>query len=137
MAIQPDLLDLLDEAPKGTLDALLSPDQIYESDDPALFTRLREDNRFDRKGIRIAPKDLGQVFSAFSNGPSTKGGVVVIGLTLTRVGNMSAPAPSMIPPRLSGEPTLPFLHQSIDRSTACRRYRPTHVRTEPYRRSRS
>ena len=62
MTMQPDLLDLIQEPePGGTLDTLLIPDQIYESDDPDLSVRLSEDNRFERKGYRTAPKDLGRV----------------------------------------------------------------------------
>jgi len=80
----PDQLDLL-ELLSGTdrqppLDELLTPDQIYESNDIALLVRLAEDDRFDRKGSRTPPSGLGSVFVAFSNGPSTRGGVVTFGI---------------------------------------------------------
>lgn len=81
MAPQLDLLELLSDTEwHPPLDELLTPDQIYESSDPAIFVRLAEDDRFDRKSSRTPPNGLGSVFSAFSNGPSTRGGVVVFGI---------------------------------------------------------
>lgn len=80
MAEQLDLLDLLNRLDRPSVEALLTPDQIYESDDPALFTRLTEDARFDRKSCRIQPSGLAPCFSAFANGPSVEGGVIAVGI---------------------------------------------------------
>jgi ATP-dependent DNA helicase RecG len=63
-----------------TIDPLLTPEQIFEAEDQELYCRLTEDDRFDRKSSKIQAKDLGPVLSAMSNGPSVKGGVVVIGI---------------------------------------------------------
>lgn len=71
------LLDLLDRPP---IEAMLTPDQIYESDDYKLFSRLIEDARFDRKSASIQPKDLAKYLSGFGNGPSVEGGVLAIGI---------------------------------------------------------
>lgn len=81
MMEQLDLLDLLNRLDRPSVEALLTPDQIYESDDYALFCRLVEDARFDRKSSRIQPNGLAPCFSAFANGPSVEGGVVAIGIS--------------------------------------------------------
>jgi ATP-dependent DNA helicase RecG len=77
---QIDLLEYLLAIGRSPLDALLTADQIFESNDPALFTRLMEDARFERKGPGIQPAGLGPAFSAFSNGPSIGGGVIAVGV---------------------------------------------------------
>jgi ATP-dependent DNA helicase RecG len=74
---QLSLLDLLDRPP---IEALYKPDQIYESDDYTLFTRLTEDPRFDRKSGSAEPKLLAKYLSAFGNGPAVDGGVLAIGI---------------------------------------------------------
>jgi ATP-dependent DNA helicase RecG len=71
------LFDILDARP---IDALLTPEQIYTTDDPALFQRLGENPHFDRKSGKISPRDLAPLLSAFGNGPSVSGGVVAIGI---------------------------------------------------------
>jgi hypothetical protein len=77
MGAQLNLLDLFDEP---TLEALYTPEQIYTSDDPSLYSRLEENPHFERKGRRIAPRDLAEPLSAFGNGPHISGGVVAIGI---------------------------------------------------------
>jgi ATP-dependent DNA helicase RecG len=77
---QLDLLEYLDASQRSPLDALLTPDQIYESDDPTLFARLVEDARFDRKGAGVQAPGLGPTISAFSIGPAIGGGVIAIGV---------------------------------------------------------
>lgn len=74
---QMSLLDLLEKPP---IEALFSPDQIYDSDDVALFSRLTEDHRFDRKSAKVQPKELAKYLSGFGNGPSVDGGVLAIGV---------------------------------------------------------
>jgi ATP-dependent DNA helicase RecG len=74
---QMSLLDILDRPP---IEALYSPDQIYESEDFQLFSRLTEDPRFDRKSASAQPKELAKYLSAFGNGPSVDGGVLAIGI---------------------------------------------------------
>lgn len=74
------IFDLLDQP----IDGLLRPDQIFASDDPALFVRLIEDDRFDRKSSRIEARDLAPHLSAFGNGPSIQGGVLAIGINNKR-----------------------------------------------------
>lgn len=71
------LWDYLDRPP---IEALFKPDQIYESNDPGLFTRLTEDPRFDRKSGNTDGKVLAKYLSAFGNGPSVDGGVLAIGV---------------------------------------------------------
>lgn len=82
MADQLNFLQSLTQIePKASIDALLTPDQIWESDDVNLFVRLSEDDRFDRKSARIEPRGLAPTFSAFSNGPSVRGGVIAFGIS--------------------------------------------------------
>lgn len=75
-----DQLSLLDLLEKPPIEALYSPDQIFDSEEVALFSRLTEDHRFDRKSARVQPKELAKYLSAFGNGPSVDGGVLVIGI---------------------------------------------------------
>ncbi|WP_299971548.1 ATP-binding protein [uncultured Roseobacter sp.] len=77
---QNDQLSLLDLLEKPPIEALYSPDQIYDSEDVTLFSRLTEDHRFDRKSARTQPKELAKYLSAFGNGPSVDGGVLAIGI---------------------------------------------------------
>ncbi|OSQ41197.1 ATP-binding protein [Thalassospira sp. MCCC 1A01428] len=71
------LLDLLEKPP---IEALYSPDQIYDSNDVSLITRLTEDHRFDRKSAKAQPKELAKYLSGFGNGPNVDGGVLAIGI---------------------------------------------------------
>ena len=80
MAEQLDLFDLLNHLEPPSIEALLTPDQIYESADPLLFARLAEDARFDRKSSRVQPSGLAPCLSAFGNGPSIEGGVIAVGV---------------------------------------------------------
>lgn len=74
---QLSLIDLLEKPP---IEAFYSPDQIYDSEDVSLFSRLTEDHRFDRKSAKIQPKELAKYLSGFGNGPSVDGGVLAIGI---------------------------------------------------------
>lgn len=74
---QLSLLDLLERPP---IEALYSPEQIYDSSDFKLFSRLTEDQRFDRKSAKVQPKELAKYLSGFGNGPSVDGGVLAIGI---------------------------------------------------------
>lgn len=69
MADQLSLLDLLDRPIEG----LFKPDQIFDTQDATLLTRLTEDDRFDRKSGRIQARGLASYLSAFGNGPSILG----------------------------------------------------------------
>jgi ATP-dependent DNA helicase RecG len=77
MVEQLSLMDLLE---RPTAEALFKPDQIYESDDYELFTRLTEDDRFDRKSGRVQGRGLATCLSAFGNGRSMAGGVIAVGI---------------------------------------------------------
>jgi ATP-dependent DNA helicase RecG len=77
VAQQLSLLELLE---RPTLDALVKPDQVFNSDDWQFVTKHPENTRFDRKSARIAPAALAECLSAFGNGPAVEGGVVVIGV---------------------------------------------------------
>ncbi len=81
MPSQMSIFDLLE---RPSLDALLKPDQIYETDDYTLFTRLTEDDRYDRKSSRQPASGLAVYLSAFGNGPSVNGGVIAVGITNDR-----------------------------------------------------
>ncbi len=74
---QTSLLDLFERPP---IEALYSPDQIFESDDPGLLIRLTEDARFDRKSAAAQGKELAKYLSAFGDGPPVEGGVLAIGI---------------------------------------------------------
>ena len=73
-------LDFFTQLEKPTLDQLLTPDEIFDSGDIGLILRLGEDHRLDYKSARRAPKDFAKELSAFGNGPSHFGGVVVVGV---------------------------------------------------------
>lgn len=77
MSDQLSLLDLLD---RPSVEGLFKPDQIFETDDYTLFSRLPEDDRFDRKSGRVDSKGLGTCLSSFGNGPSIFGGVIAVGV---------------------------------------------------------
>lgn len=77
-------LSLFDLFERPSVDALLKPDQIYETDDYTLFNRLTEDDRYDRKSCREDPRALAVCLSAFGNGPSIDGGVIAIGVANNR-----------------------------------------------------
>src|SRR5688572_6438886 len=73
-------LSLLDLMMESQVDHLLSVDEIFATGDSDLFTRLPEDQRFERKSAKVDPAALADYLSAFGNGPSVSGGVVVIGI---------------------------------------------------------
>jgi ATP-dependent DNA helicase RecG len=73
-------LDLLEWMEKPTLEAVVKPDIVFDSEDWAFVTRHPENTRFERKSARIDPKDLAVCLSAFGNGPAIEGGVVAIGI---------------------------------------------------------
>jgi ATP-dependent DNA helicase RecG len=59
--------------------ALLSVDEIYANASVALFRRLREDRRVERKQAAIHPDALGEYFSMWAN-TAPDGGLIVIGM---------------------------------------------------------
>lgn len=73
-------LDFFAKLDNPTLEQLLTPDQIYESDDIALLLRIGEDHRLDYKSAKRQPKDFAKELSAFGNGPSHLGGVIAAGI---------------------------------------------------------
>ncbi|WP_082659265.1 ATP-binding protein [Aureimonas sp. AU40] len=73
-------LDLLELLEKQSLDNLASADDLYKSNDVSLLLRQTESNCFDRKSARIQPDQLAICLSAFGNGPSVHGGVILIGV---------------------------------------------------------
>lgn len=73
-------LDFFARLDHPTLEQLLSPEQIYESEDIDLIVRIGEDHRLDYKSAKRQPKDFAKELSAFGNGPSHLGGVVVVGV---------------------------------------------------------
>lgn len=75
-----DQLDFFSILENPTVEQLLTPDQVYETDDIDLILRLGEDHRLDYKSARRQPKDFARELSAFGNGPSHMGGVIVVGV---------------------------------------------------------
>lgn len=73
-------LDFFSRLDNPTLEQLLTPDQIYESDDVALLVSLGEDHRLDYKSAQKQPKEFARQLSAFGNGPSHMGGVIAAGI---------------------------------------------------------
>jgi ATP-dependent DNA helicase RecG len=73
-------LSLLESLERPTIEALIKPDQIFQSDDQKLVTTHPENTRFERKSARIHPAELAVCLSAFGNGPAVEGGVVAIGI---------------------------------------------------------
>lgn len=55
---QLSLLDLLERPP---IEALYSAEQIYDTTDFRLFSRLTEDHRFDRRSAKAQPKELAKM----------------------------------------------------------------------------
>jgi hypothetical protein len=79
-------LTFLDWLEKSHVDiAMMTPDEIYHSDDYTILARLTEDQRFDRKSSRINPNDLAEGLSAFGNDPYIEGGVIVVGIANDRL----------------------------------------------------
>lgn len=76
-AKQLSLLELLE---RPTVQALVKPDQVFNSDDWRFVVSHPETTMFDRKSSRIAPAGLAECLSAFGNGPAVEGGVVLIGV---------------------------------------------------------
>jgi ATP-dependent DNA helicase RecG len=75
-----DQLDFFSMLENPTVEQLLTPDQVYEADDVELILRLGEDHRLDYKSARRQPKEFAKDLSAFGNGPSHMGGVIVVGV---------------------------------------------------------
>lgn len=75
-----DQLDFFSRLDHPTLEQLLPPEQIYESDDVDLVLRIGEDHRLDYKSARRQSKDFAKELSAFGNGPSHLAGVIVVGV---------------------------------------------------------
>lgn len=73
-------LNFLELLERPTLDALIKPDQIYESEDWRFVVAQPENTRFERKSGRVRPETLAECLSAFGNGPAVEGAVVVIGV---------------------------------------------------------
>lgn len=73
-------LSLLELLERPTLDALIKPDQIFESEDWPFVVKQPENTRFERKSGRVRPEALAECLSAFGNGPAVEGGVVAIGI---------------------------------------------------------
>lgn len=73
-------LSLLEILERPTLDALIKPDQIFDSEDWDFVVQQPENTRFERKSGRVKPEILAQCLSAFGNGPAVEGGVVAIGV---------------------------------------------------------
>jgi hypothetical protein len=77
-----DQLDFFSILENPTVEQLLTPDQVYETDDIDLILRLGEDHRLDYKSARRQPKDFARELSAFGNGPSHMGGDLPPGSSL-------------------------------------------------------
>lgn len=73
-------LNFLELLERPTVEALIKPDQIYNSEDWKFIAGQPETTRFERKSARINPKDLAVCLSAFGNGPAVEGGIVAIGI---------------------------------------------------------
>ncbi|KRB14960.1 hypothetical protein ASD99_12095 [Mesorhizobium sp. Root695] len=73
-------LSLLEWMEKPTLEAVVKPDIVFDSEDWVFVTKHPENTRFERKSGRIEPKDLAVCLSAFGNGPAIEGGIVAIGI---------------------------------------------------------
>lgn len=73
-------LSFLELLERPTLDALIKPDQIFESEDWRFVVEQPENTRFERKSGRVRPETLAECLSAFGNGPAVEGGIVAIGV---------------------------------------------------------
>lgn len=73
-------LSFLEVLERPTLDALIKPDQLFESDDWRFIAAQPENTRFERKSARVKPETLAECLSAFGNGPAVEGAVVAIGI---------------------------------------------------------
>ena len=73
-------LNFLELLERPTLDALIKPDQVFDSDDWRFVVGQPENTRFERKSGRVRPETLAECLSAFGNGPAVEGGVVAIGI---------------------------------------------------------
>lgn len=77
MAQQLSLLEMLE---RPTVEALVKPDHVFNTDDWRFVAQHPENTRFDRKSAKIAPVGLAECLSAFGNGPAVEGGIVAIGI---------------------------------------------------------
>lgn len=73
-------LSFLEILERPTVEALIKPDQIFESEDWRFVVSQPENTRFERKSGKIRPEGLAICLSAFGNGPAVEGGVVAIGI---------------------------------------------------------
>jgi ATP-dependent DNA helicase RecG len=73
-------LDFLELLERPTVEALVKPDQVFESDDWRFVVSHPENTRFERKSARVDGRALAECLSAFGNGPAVEGGVLVIGI---------------------------------------------------------
>lgn len=73
-------LSFLEALERPTVEGLIKPDQLFESQDWRFVAAQPENTIFDRKSSRIAPVDLATCLSAFGNGPAVEGGIVAIGI---------------------------------------------------------
>lgn len=73
-------LNFLELLERPTVEALIKPDQIFESEDWRFVVAQPENTRFERKSGKIRPEGLAICLSAFGNGPAVEGGVVAIGI---------------------------------------------------------
>lgn len=77
-------LDFFSKLENPTLEQLLTPEQIYESEDLSLILSIGEDHRLDYKSAQRQSKDFAKELSAFGNGPSHLGGVIIAGVEKDR-----------------------------------------------------
>jgi ATP-dependent DNA helicase RecG len=58
--------------------SLLSPDEIYQTADQRLLSKLAEDKRLERKPAGIHARELAEYFCMWSN--TVDGGLIVVGM---------------------------------------------------------
>ncbi|OEC93275.1 MULTISPECIES: ATP-binding protein [unclassified Rhizobium] len=73
-------LSFLEILERPTVDALIKPEQIFDSEDWKFITEQPENTRFERKSARAKAEVFAICLSAFGNGPAVEGGVVAIGI---------------------------------------------------------
>ena len=72
-------LELDFSAPLPSLPQLWTPDDIFNSADPAVIADFKEDNRVERKRSRISQKNLSEYASMWAN-TQPYGGIVFLGI---------------------------------------------------------
>lgn len=73
-------LSFLELLERPTVEALIKPDQVFDSQDWRFVVGQPENTRFERKSAKVKPEGLAICLSAFGNGPAVEGGVVAIGI---------------------------------------------------------